>query len=171
VDFTIADFVADVRAPTPSAAAEIAVSDNRESRKYFTTYVERFSGAIGRYFENIQYRYQWLIKRNALKRPLRMLLESYQHRDELEERARRNLEITLQQKFSRLSAATSKLNALSPLSVLARGYGVITLDNGAAVRSSRQIAPGSIVKLQFFEGTAGANIISTDQESKDGIAF
>lgn len=171
IDFTIADFVADVRAPTPSAAAEMVVADNKESKRYFSSYAQRFGIAFQRYFLDIQNQYEMLIRRNALRRPLRMLLESSQYCDDLEHRCMRSFEMTFKRNITRLSSAASRLNSLSPLSVLARGYSVITKGDGKAVRSSEQLTPGETVRLRFFTGSALGNIISIDSDKKNDVAF
>ncbi|HEX3019092.1 MAG TPA: exodeoxyribonuclease VII large subunit [Chitinispirillaceae bacterium] len=171
IDFTIADFVADVRAPTPSAAAEIVVADNKESRRYFTAYAERFRIAFQRYYLDIQDRFNSLCKRNALRNPLRMLRESNQYCDDLEHRYLRGFEMVLKRDLSRLSSAASRLNSLSPLSVLARGYSVVTNKDGKAVRNSNQLSAGEAIKLRFFEGSALGSIISVDSDKKNDVAF
>jgi exodeoxyribonuclease VII large subunit len=171
IDFTIADFVADLRAPTPSAAAEMVVADNKESQKYFSAYVDRFSVAFQRYFMEIQNRYDKLINRNALRRPLRMLLEASQYCDDLEHRCSRSFGIIFKRDITRLSSAAARLNSLSPLSVLARGYGVISKGNGKAVRDSRELIPGETVNLRFYIGSAMGSIISIDSDKKTDVAF
>lgn len=171
IDFTIADFVADLRAPTPSAAAEMVVADNKESQRYFTAYVDRFSIAFQRYFLGIQDRYDGLINRNALRRPLRMLLETSQYCDELEHRCSRGFGIILRRDIARLSSAASRLNSLSPLSVLARGYAVVSKGNGKTVRNSSELTPGETVKLRFHSGSALGSIISIDSDKNLNTAF
>jgi len=171
IDFTIADFVADLRAPTPSAAAEMVVADNRENQRYFSAYVDRFSIAFQRYFLGIQNRYDGLINRNALRRPLRMLLESSQYCDDLEQRCSRSFATILKRDIARLSSAASRLNSLSPLSVLARGYAVVSKGNGKTVRRSSELIPGEMVKLRFYSGSALGSIISVDSDNKSDTAF
>lgn len=171
IDFTIADFTADIRAATPSVAAEIAVTDNKENRRYFSTYTERFALAFQRYFFGIKERFFNLYNRNALRRPVRMLLEYTQHCDDLQERCLRGFEIKLKQDLSRLSSASLRLNSLSPLSVLARGYAVVTKASGQPVRSSSQLVPGESVNLRFFNGSAKSSITDIDNCNQKDIAF
>lgn len=171
VDFTIADFVADVRAPTPSAAAQIAVADNKESKRLFNTYSQRFAVALQKYFDRINFRYQNTIKRSALRKPFRMFLEAQQELDSLEERKKRNMEIFMQQHYSRLSLASSRLSTLSPISTLARGYSIVTTKNGLSVRSSSQISQGEKIDIKFLQGKASARVISVDEKNESNIAF
>lgn len=171
IDFTIADITADIRAATPSVAAEIAVTDNKENRRYFSTYTERFALALQRYFFGIKERFFNLYNRNALRRPVRMLLEYTQHCDDMQERCLRGFEMKLKQDLSRLSSAALRLNSLSPLSVLARGYAVVTKASGQPVRSSSQLVPGESVNLRFFNGSAKGSITDIDNCNQKDIAF
>lgn len=171
IDFTIADFVADVRAATPSAAAEIAVSDSRENQRYFQNCTERFTVAARRYFSDVNERFVSAAENRALRRPLRMFSDAVQTKDDLEGRYFREMEVTLQKKYARMSAVCARLGAINPLSVLARGYSIVSTRDGASVRSSEQVVPGTKVKLKFFKGSAGAIIDSIDNGPETTIAF
>lgn len=171
IDFTIADFVADVRAATPSAAAEIAVADNRENLRYFQNCAERFSGAACRYFNNVYSRFTILSESRALRRPIKMLSEAAQTIDDMESRCCREMEILLRRKHSQISAACGRLSGLNPLSILARGYSVVKGENGDVIRSSQQVTVGSWVKIRFFRGSAGALINSIDDDTESKTAF
>ncbi|MFW6253458.1 MAG: exodeoxyribonuclease VII large subunit [Chitinivibrionales bacterium] len=160
IDFTIADFVADVRAPTPSAAAEMAVPDTRESRRYFEALSRRFAAAIERYFWNVREKYRSLLARPALKRPYRLLTDSIQHRDEAFERHIRAMGLISERYRTRLAHDTARLESLSPLAVLSRGYSVVTRE-GHPVRNARgQLSIGDTVELRFQSGEATAEIQS-----------
>ena len=161
IDFTIADFVADVRAPTPSAAAEMAVADSRERRRYVDLCLERFTGALMRYFGDIRERYDTIVERHSLRRPVRIILESQQRKDELRDEMFRRLKGYLQKQARAVAADASRLNALSPLAVLTRGYSVVQKLDGTAVKSSAQVTAGEEVKIRFCEGSAGAQIKTT----------
>jgi exodeoxyribonuclease VII large subunit len=165
IDFTIADFVADVRAPTPSAAAEIAVADSRENRHYFDSCAQRFSGASKRYFDGIKDQYSRIIMDKAFKIPIRMLKDSSQELDENEVRCKRNLKILLERAVSRFVHAGAKLDALSPLSVLSRGFAVVTGSDGLAIGDSKQLSIGDPVIISFCKGKAAAEIVSIDDSS------
>jgi exodeoxyribonuclease VII large subunit len=171
VDFTITDFVADVRAPTPSAAAETAVADSKESKRFFNICSQRFASALEKYFSRTNYHYQNTIRRSALRKPLRMLREAQQERDSLEERTLRNMEIIMRQFSSRLGVAAARIETLSPLSTLARGYSIVTKNNGIPVRSSSQLTPGEKLDMKFLQGGASARVVSIDDSSESEIAF
>lgn len=170
IDFTIADFVADLRAPTPSAAAEIAVADSRENRHYFDSCDQRFSGASRRYFDGTKDKYSRIITDKAFKVPIRMLKDGSQELDENESRCKRNLEILLERAVSKFVHAGAKLDALSPLSVLSRGFAVVTGSDGLAIRDSLQLSIGDPVQIKFFIGKAVAEIVSVDETSVSGAS-
>ncbi len=165
IDFTIADFVADVRAATPSAAAEIAVADNRETGHYFDLCSNRFAIASQRYFSMIQEKYERISNDSAFRIPVNLLLNRAQQCDEEEIRCKRNLQIFLQRAVSRFAGVGAKLNALSPLSILSRGYAVVSDQESKTIRDSRQLFEGATVQIQFFKGKATAEIVNIDKET------
>ncbi len=165
IDFTIADFVADVRAPTPSAAAEMTLADSRENRHYFDMCTDRFIKTTQRYFSDIQMQYSRLISNRNFKVPFRMLIDLLQQHDENEIRCRRNLERILERAVSKFTSAGVKLHALSPLAVLSRGYSVVSDKDGKSIRDTKQLTIGSPVRVQFFKGKAVAEIVSIETET------
>ncbi len=154
IDFTIADFVADVRAPTPSAAAEIAVADTEEERRLLISISERFRNLIVGFLEKSFEKYNNILINRAFRQPCRMFFEAQQTLDEIRHRIRQAILSTLRQKTMRLASAANQLNALNPLSVLGRGYCVVSKDDCTVVRSIRQIAAGEAVKMRFSDGEA-----------------
>jgi exodeoxyribonuclease VII large subunit len=158
IDYTIADFVADVRAATPSAAAEIASPDRAESRRYLDSCARRFSGAIGGYLAKARGRLETALSSRSLRVPLDMLLEHRQTCDHYAGRCAAALGETLRTSSLRLSSASARLNALSPLAVLSRGYSVVTDGNGKAVRNSQDLSIGQKVGMRFSKGAAKAEV-------------
>jgi exodeoxyribonuclease VII large subunit len=163
IDFTIADFVADVRAPTPSAAAEIAVPDRTESRRYFDACAARFSVAAARPFIAAKDRYESYLSSRALRLPPQRVLDLQQEIDDLSDAFAEGAGGFFNAASVRFSNASSRLNAVSPLSVLARGYSVVTGEDNAAIRSSDQVAAGHHVSIRFQKGSARAKITETSQ--------
>lgn len=161
IDFTIADFVADVRAPTPSAAAEIATPDRRESRKFFDACASRFAGAIHRYFLETESRFESCLTSRSLRAPLHRIVESQQELDDHAQALNRRLHESVRSALTRFSNAASRLNAVSPLAVLSRGYSVVTTLDGKTVRSGEQLSPGDHVSLRFHQGSADATVTCT----------
>jgi exodeoxyribonuclease VII large subunit len=162
IDFTISDFVADVRAATPSAAAEIAVPDCEENRRYFEICSDRFSKLISGYFEDIDSRYKTALSRSALKRPAQMIFNGRQMNDDLQERCNKNFKFLFHKLTSRFSSACSRLDSLSPLSVFARGYSIVSLPDGNVIKQARQLSVNDEVIMKFCEGSAKGKILSID---------
>lgn len=158
IDFTIADFVADVRAPTPSAAAEIAVPDRAESRRFFDACSSRFSGAITRRLAAAKGRFDSCMSSRSLRLPLQLVLERQQEVDDLSSAFALRVGNSLKTTKVRFSNASSRLHAVSPLAVLARGYSVVTTDDNKTVRDSSQIAIDQNVSVRFQKGAARAKI-------------
>jgi exodeoxyribonuclease VII large subunit len=164
-DFTIADFVADVRAPTPSAAAEMAVPDRAESRRYFDTCASRFAGAAGRYFTDISDQFSSCVSSRSLKIPFRLVQDQEQALDGHTEALARRFSGFLKTLTLNFSAAASRLNSCSPLAVLSRGYSVVTTDDGRAVRDAGALTPGQNVGMRFHKGRATASIGTTTPDA------
>jgi exodeoxyribonuclease VII large subunit len=162
IDFTIADFAADIRAPTPSAAAEMAVPDMRESLRYYESLAQRFIFRFRGIWADRRQRYARALARPALRVPLRLLADSRQTRDELADRLVTDMGRLRRDRLQRLSTAAARLHALSPLSVLSRGYSVVTDAGGKTIRSSHSLRAGDTIRLRFSEGKAGAQV--TDAE-------
>jgi exodeoxyribonuclease VII large subunit len=114
IDFTIADFAADVRAPTPSAAAEIAVPDGEEWLASLARLAQRLQRGLLRRVEAQRERLRWLIGRAALVSPTARLSQQTQHLDELEQRMFRSLRQILADRRSALGERRSRLWQLSP---------------------------------------------------------
>lgn len=165
IDFTISDFVADIRAATPSAAAEMAVPDCEESRRYFGSCSDRFSKLVSGYFEDINSRYKRLESRSTLKKPAQMLLNASQMHDELQERCNKNFRFLFHKLTSRFSSACSRLDSLSPISILARGYTVVSLQDGNVIRQASQLSVNDEVIMKFCKGSARGTIINVDDQS------
>ncbi len=161
IDFTIADFVADVRAPTPSAAAEAAVPDTHDNQRYYENLFTRFAYAFGTYWGNLRQRYRRVSLSAGLRRPARMLTEARQIQDDLRDRQFLALCNTLREYHLRLGKAAASLHALSPLQVLSRGYSVVTGPDGKAVRDANQLTSGDTVTMRFSKGNATGTITDT----------
>lgn len=163
-DFTICDFVADVRAATPSAAAELAVPDSTELVRRFRNATDRLALLCEKKIKTGEERLKALATRRVLTDPeglyrqQRMVLDTYA----------KMLEYALSKKMDLSRAAfdtlTAKLNALSPLSILTRGYAVASKD-GVVVTSKEDIAPNEVFSLRLFDGEIMAQRIENDKGS------
>lgn len=157
VDFTIADFVADLRAPTPSAAAEIVsgnwVDVSREVRQNF----DRIRNAVSRELANRRTMLGHLAAR--LVNPLDRIREQMQRCDELINRLERAILGQFERKRLALAQWAGKLEALSPLRVLERGYSILRKENGKVVRSPKDVVSREKVTVTLHEGQVQAQIL------------
>lgn len=158
IDFTIADFTADLRAPTPSAAAEMAVADTQESKRYFEQLKSRFSGGINRYLTDVNNRVRRIKSSRALSRPFRAIQAHEQWLDDVRGSLYMDIKRAVQSKNNCLKSASARLNDLSPLAVLGRGYAVVRDNSGQTVKSVNQLKTGDNVNIRLADGAAAAII-------------
>ncbi len=159
-DFTIADFVADLRAPTPSAAAERASSDRRENRRYFDQAAMRFAAAATDLFSRARERFDAALSSRSLRQPLQLIREGGQALDDGAFDLVRGFRDRVESAGDRFSAAASRLDALSPLAVLRRGYSVVSAVDGSIIRSGAQLTEGETLHMRFHRGSASATVTS-----------
>lgn len=157
-DFTIADFVADLRAPTPSAAAELAVPDLASLREVLTQIGNRNRNGFSRRLEMARFRVERLSARPVFRRPLSMLDSRRQGLDGIAQRARLAAAANLERANRRLSLLAGKLQALSPLQVLARGYATVSGEDGKTLTGLSGIRTGERIHVRFHDGTLEARV-------------
>jgi len=163
-DFTICDFVSDLRAPTPSAAAEIAVPDIREILMRIDTGSERAVRALIRSYERARERLNIITERELftcfdfITSPMREVV------DDLSCRSVAAITDVQKEKRTYLTLLLEKLNALNPLKVLERGYS-ITESNGKQISSVKNLKVGDSLTLRFADGNVWADVngISNDK--------
>ena len=152
-DFTIADFVADLRAPTPSAAAELAVPDRQDLKAQVEGLAQRLALALQGQIDTQRWRVQTQAQALRHLSPLGRLLNLRQRLDDLNERAIRLMQHTIALRRERLRGATLALAGLSPLATLERGYAVVRhLGRDEIVRDAAQVAPGDRLEVQVRRG-------------------
>ena len=157
VDFTIADFVADRRAPTPSGAAEVAVPDERSFRRALRDLLARITrcteAALARHAERLA----WITKRLSQAHPGARLAQQTQRLDELTERMRLAMIHRLELTRGRLMLAMRALHAVSPLATIDRGYAVVTrVPGGELLRSRRSVTPSDRLNIRLADGSVRA---------------
>ena len=151
-DFTIADFVSDLRAPTPSAAAELISGDWVEATTRLQDYRSRLYSAITR---DLMTRKTLLSHISArLISPKDKLREQAQRCDELLGRLTRAMHVSVEKRKALLEHWMEKMDALSPLRVLKRGYAIVREDgeSGAVVKSAAQVQIGQELRITFYDG-------------------
>lgn len=167
-DFTICDFVADCRAPTPSAAAELAVPDRGELLQGLAMQGDRLSALIGQRIKQERLNLEKLRHARVLERP-EVWLDGYRMQVlDLETEMQRNQEQLLEKMRVRLGQSAGKLHALSPLSVLSRGYATVRSEEGQITKVS-DLHVGQVISVRFADGEADATvgaIRSTEEEEQ-----
>ena len=156
-DFTIADFVADLRAPTPSAAAELAQADIYEVTKKLNTYQDRLRQALKRKVEVMRLRYEKIMASRVFTDSTKSIKEKYLYIDS----KTKEFEDAIQKKFkecqNRVINSITKLDALSPLKTLTRGYSVVEF-TGKAVKSINEVKKDDNISIRLEDGYLGAKI-------------
>ena len=156
-DFTISDYVADVRAATPSMAAELAVPDRSEIEAYVKTLHNQSSEIINNNIRQHRQRIQALTQSYTFQRPLAALKQSRQRLDELISRLHRNAERTVCIEYTRIEGLEHRLQALDPVWPLHRGY-VRVEHNNRTVYSATELQSRDAVQLHFHDGKRNATI-------------
>ena len=156
-DFSISDFVADLRAPTPSAAAELAVSDVYEVKRKIESYQDRLRMALVKKVEVMKLRFDKCMASSVFKEPLRKVNDNYLLIDNLVKRLDSTIKIKQEKEKNRYIELTSKLDALSPLKTLSRGY-TLTEKDGKIIKSKDDLQKGDKVSLRFTDGNRDAVI-------------
>lgn len=152
IDVTLSDFVADVRALTPSAAAEMVVPDAQEFRALLEQVHQRMKRLVHSRVELNRQRLEALASRTCFTRPLHRIEDSYRKLDEIDLRMSRAVQFTISQKQTLLQKSAATLEAYSPLSTLARGYSITQSSDGQILRNHKQIEVGDSITTQLHEG-------------------
>ena len=158
-DFTIADFVADLRAPTPSAAAELAVPEIDEIYEKICEYQRRYKLDLKKKIQLIKLRYEKCIKSKSFSEPLQKINERYIKIDKVNQKLYLSISQKLSKNKNEAVRLISKLDTLSPLKTLTRGYCIATSNNGKIINSVKNIEENQIINLKFKDGNKEAKII------------
>ncbi len=160
-DFTLCDFAADMRAPTPSAAAELAVPDIREVRGLIEDTIGRMSVLMDMRLQRLRDRLNNASSRRCFSSPAYLCEAKSQRLDIAVSRLSAAMNTLTASSRERLAEVCGRLTALNPLAVLARGYSVITRE-GQIVSSRNQLTRGDRIKIQLSDGSAAAEVINED---------
>lgn len=157
-DFTICDFVADLRAPTPSAAAELAVPDISDIRAFVNSSFQRIKRAAEQKTENADLRLEKLKCSRFLTNPYSIIEEKSILLDKLSEKLTNYTDNALNLAENNFKVKVAKLEALSPLKVMARGFSVVSDEKGT-VKSIKQLAVGKNINLSLPDGSASCRVL------------
>ena len=157
-DFTIADFVADLRAPTPSAAAELAVTDLEELKLKLLSYNNRLKLALKKKVELMRLRYEKCMTRRVFKEPLQRVNETYIRLDMLVKSMKNSIITKYKDEKNKMITAVTKLDSLSPLKTLTRGY-CIAQTEGKIIKSVKDTKKDQEIELKFIDGNKMARVM------------
>lgn len=153
-DFTICDFVADMRAPTPSAAAELAVPDANELQYALSALKNRMFLNVSSGIADRRSRLEYLTSKGVLKSPDEMLSNRSQRLDTAFSKMLSSYENRIGGKKVEFISAATALSKLDPMSVLMRGFAFVSDKNGKNVYSSQALANGDKINVRFHDGSA-----------------
>ena len=157
-DFTIADFVADLRAPTPSAAAELAVPNIADIKLKLEGYNNRYKLALKKKVEFMRLRYEKCMNSRVFKEPLQKINEKYILIDMKVKTMQNSISNIYNSKKTNMIKHIAKLDALSPLKTLTRGYSIVQ-SNGKVVKSVNQIKKDDEIDIRLIDGKAKAKVM------------
>ncbi len=153
IDFTISDFVADLRVPTPSAAAELVIGKKSELKDKLNMFVSNLSYSVREKLSNLRKRLLICEQSYLLQAPQNMIRQQQQLLDEFEGRVERSFQHKLEIIKALLRSVMGRLESLSPMAILSRGYSVISRQrDGAIISSSSQVKVGDIVRARLRRG-------------------
>lgn len=154
-DFTIADFVADLRAPTPSAAAELAVPEISKIEDMIRNYQNRFRVALKKNVEYKRLRYEKCMQSRAYKEPMQGINDRYLSLDILIKKLCSDINKKIIMSKKDFSNSITKLDALSPLKTLSRGYNIAS-KNDKIIKNAKELNSGDKIDLKFIDGQVKA---------------
>ena len=157
-DFTIADFVADLRAPTPSAAAELAVPDIFEVKQKIINYQDRSKLALKKKIEIMKLRFEKIMKSRIFTDPMRKVMDNSIILDDYMKRLENAMKEIKTEKKNKYTELVKKLDSISPLKTLIRGYS-LTEKDGKIIKRATQIDKGDIITIKFSDGEKNAEIL------------
>ncbi|GAB6876012.1 exodeoxyribonuclease VII large subunit [Thermaerobacter litoralis] len=167
VDVTLCDLAADVRAPTPSAAAELVVPERGPMERRLGDLRGRLEAAVRRRLERARRRLDELAGRPGLRHPAQRVEAWRQRLAHLHQALARAAAWRVQGERRRLAAAAGRLEALSPLGVLGRGYSVTRTLDGRIVSDATQVAPGERVEILLARGRLEAEVVASHPPAEE----
>ena len=157
-DFSISDFVADLRAPTPSAAAELAVPDIYEVKQKINTYQNRLKMSLTKKLEIMKLRYEKCMSSSVFKEPTRRINENYIKIDTYVKQLENLINKVKEKNKNKYIELVSKLDTLSPLKTLTRGYSIVEKE-GKIIKSVADLNTEDEISIRLKDGNKQAKII------------
>lgn len=165
IDVTLADFAADVRALTPSEAAELAVPASAEIEERLQGFQQRLATGLRTTYDRAASKLELLSRSRVFTHPFEMIHDYQRRLDDLDAAATRAIRRRLQLAQESLARRAAQLEAMSPLAVLARGYSVTRNEQQEVIRSADQVQPGDILETILHNGRIQSQVQSTTPQS------
>lgn len=166
IDVTLCDFAADVRALTPTDAATHALPDAASLDATVLNLRRRADQAIRNGLRHRRQQLDWLGQRPPLRSPFEIVLDRTRRLDELDEKATAAIRSRVRDRANRVQRLAASLSALSPLSVLARGYSVTADAEGEPVTDSRHVRPGETLTTRLQHGRLLSTVTETESQTE-----
>ena len=169
-DFTIADFVADLRASTPSAAAELVTENHQRRLEMISDISDSLARCMARFIEVRRLKIEQLLESRFLHSPVELLRQYQQRLDYAVERLAQQLKNLLEQAKYQMRLWQGRLNALNPEGVLSRGYSIVVLKKpGEIIREALQAQPNDSLEIRLHKGYLEAQVINVKDEDSPQI--
>lgn len=165
-DYTLADFAADVRAATPSQAAELVVPNARELHRYVVSIKNLLESSVRNHIKNKKTRLEQNIQSRVLTRPQEIINIKRQSVDSSLQRLIEIAKKAVVAKQHQFNLAAEKLAMLNPLAVLARGYGIIRTQDGHVINKVTEVAHGQNLEVILRDGSINIEVISVKEEQR-----
>lgn len=163
IDWTICDFVADMRAPTPSAAAELVVQNQEEIERRLLDDQTRMRNAISAMMEDHRQALKNLQASYAFKQPMLLVDQFSQRLDELLRQLHNYLKTNVTEKSHLFQTLVGRLNALNPLAILERGYSLSFKEDGALLKDVHGLKAGDLMKTRLWKGVIHSKITKIEK--------
>lgn len=166
VDFTIADFVSDLRAPTPSAAAELVIPEKSELESAVRSLRQRLENAVRSQWAHIRERLTRITSSYAFRQPRSYVEQMQQRLDDILRHLVNQTKAMFESSRRDFKEVGSKFEALNPLSILKRGYSVTYDNSGNLVLEANELKMGDTIKTRVYRGVIYSKILETRNESE-----
>lgn len=168
-DFTIADLVADKRAPTPSAAAELAVPERDKLTDNIYSYRIRLKRALQRHLDKQKQKLKTAVASGVFKKPFSRVNDERIKLDNIANRILREMQVIKCSNIDRFNSALNKLQLVNPLKVLSRGFSVVnSAVDGKLIKTVKSLFPGDKIRITMQDGKAGCTVNEVSEDEQYG---